>query len=97
MAYEDFIKKVDGKKGKKIILFALSTCGWCDKTKALLNKLGVEYGYVDVDLLQNRDLVLVRREFEKKDVIFSFPTTCIFTICQQKQCPGLSSFYSCRA
>ncbi len=42
---------VDGKEKEKVLLFALSTCIWCRKTKNLLNSLGVAYDYVDVDML----------------------------------------------
>ena len=41
------IKHVDGKDKGKVFLYALSTCGWCKKTKAFLNEQGVEYSYVD--------------------------------------------------
>jgi len=34
---------------KKVVLFALSTCGWCRRTKELLNEVEIEYEYVDVD------------------------------------------------
>jgi len=37
------------KKGK-VVLFALSTCIWCKKTRALLEDMGVEYDYEYVDL-----------------------------------------------
>jgi glutaredoxin len=41
---------VPGRKAAGVLLFALSTCPWCRKTKELLNSLGVEYRYIDVDL-----------------------------------------------
>jgi glutaredoxin-like protein NrdH len=46
---------VPGKKSADIKLFALSTCPWCKKTKALLESLGVDFSYVDVDLLSGAD------------------------------------------
>lgn len=42
---------VDGDNSKKIVLYALSTCGWCGRAKEYLNKLGVAYDYVDADLV----------------------------------------------
>jgi len=45
------IKHVSGKDKGKVFIYALSTCGWCKKTKAFLNEQGVEYSYVDVDLV----------------------------------------------
>jgi glutaredoxin-like protein NrdH len=55
MPYQNQIKKVPGLKVKEVMLFALSTCIWCKKTKQLLKDLGLEYSYVDVDLLVGRD------------------------------------------
>jgi len=36
------------------MLYALSTCVWCKKTKELLASLGVDHSYVFVDLLPRR-------------------------------------------
>lgn len=56
MVYKERIKKVKGKKDAEVLLFALSTCGWCRRAKDLLNSLGIEYSYVDVDLLDDEDI-----------------------------------------
>ena len=40
------IEHVKGENKGKITLYALSTCGWCKKTKKLLDDLGVEYHYI---------------------------------------------------
>jgi len=77
MGYEKNLKKVTGKKKKKIILFALSTCIWCMKTKELLNSLGVEYEYIDVDLLTKTDQEEISKEFEKMKTNQSFPKILI--------------------
>ncbi len=53
MSIKDYAKKVSGKKNGEILLFALSTCAWCRKTKKLLNDLGIEYSYIDIDLLND--------------------------------------------
>jgi glutaredoxin-like protein NrdH len=77
MSYKTYVKKVSGKKVKEIMLFTLSTCIWCKKTKALLGDLGLEYSYVDVDLLFGRD------QEEAYDIMWqhrqstSFPTIII--------------------
>ena len=49
------VTHVAGKKKAEVMLYTLSTCGWCKKTKALLNELGVEYDYTDVDLLKGQE------------------------------------------
>ncbi|HII75790.1 MAG TPA: glutaredoxin family protein, partial [Methanolinea sp.] len=40
------MEHVKGSKRGELILYALSTCGWCAKTRKLLDDLGVEYSYV---------------------------------------------------
>ena len=57
------VKHVSGKKGGTIMLYALSTCGWCAKTKRLLDDLGVEYHYEYVDHLQGEEREKARRFF----------------------------------
>ena len=51
MALEQYKNHVSGKNRGDVLLYALSTCGWCRKTKNLLDDMGVEYDYVFVDLL----------------------------------------------
>ncbi len=65
MTYKEQIKKVEGKKNIEIFVFALSTCGWCQRTKDFLNDLGVEYNYVDVDLLDEEEQDEVERVLEE--------------------------------
>ena len=73
MSYKSQIKTVEGNTDKKIMLFTLSTCIWCRKTKALLNELGVGYQYVDVDLLSDTDQDEANIEMSKYQS-GSFPT-----------------------
>ena len=71
------LNHVAGKKKGKIMLYALSTCGWCKKTKALLNELGVEYDYTDVDLLKGAEQEAVVKEIVKYNPETNFPTMVI--------------------
>jgi glutaredoxin-like protein NrdH len=73
MGYKESIKKVSGKKKGDVFIFALSTCGWCAKAKNLMNTLGIEYSYVDVDLLDNVGQKEVGEKFEEYRTSFSFP------------------------
>jgi len=41
--------KVPGRDAGRVVLFALSTCPWCHKTKALLDSMAVAYEFIDVD------------------------------------------------
>lgn len=44
------------------MLYALSTCVWCKKTKKLLTELGVDFSYVYVDLLKGEEQARVIAE-----------------------------------
>jgi len=72
------VTHVEGSNKKhKVILYALSTCGWCKRTKRLLNDLGVEYDYIDVDLLHGEERHRVREEVTRWNPMCSFPTIVI--------------------
>ena len=71
------IEHVEGENKGKIMLYALSTCGWCRKTKEFLKKLGVEYDYVFVDLLEENDQKKSKKEIMKWNPRCSFPTIVI--------------------
>jgi glutaredoxin len=79
--YENYIKHVSGKKKGDILLFALSTCGWCGKTKDLLNELDVDYRYVYVDLLESKAKSEANKEVSKWNPEESFPTIIINKKC----------------
>lgn len=74
---------VPGKKSGNVMLYALSTCPWCKKTKKLLADLGVEYDYVDVDLLDDNERRDALETVKKWNPACSYPTlvlnnkTCI--------------------
>jgi len=71
------VNHVAGKKKGKVMLYALSTCGWCARTKALLNELGVEYDYIDVDKLKGEEQSAAIREIQKYNPACNFPTLVI--------------------
>jgi glutaredoxin-like protein NrdH len=71
------IKHVEGEKKGKLMLYAISTCVWCKKTKKLLNSLKVDYNYVDVDLLDEEDQEKAEDEVKKWNPLCSFPTLVI--------------------
>ncbi len=68
---------VRGKNAGKIILYTLSTCGWCRKTKELLRELGVAYDYIDTDRLVGKEKDDARKEVEKWNPSCSFPTLVV--------------------
>jgi glutaredoxin-like protein NrdH len=58
-------------------LYALSTCGWCKKTKQMLDTNGVEYDLVYVDLLEGDEREAVLAEVRKWNPRTSFPTVVV--------------------
>lgn len=71
------IKHVPGRNAGHIMLYALSTCGWCAKTKKLLDEMGVEYDYQYVDHLQGEEREQAMSEVESWNPRCSFPTLVI--------------------
>lgn len=71
------IKHIEGKKKGKVMLYALSTCVWCKKTKRLLNQLGVDYSYVDVDLASTEDKEQINSVVLRWNPSGSYPTIVI--------------------
>lgn len=68
------MEHVAGKKMGDIKIYALSTCPWCKKAKQLLNDLGVEYSFVDVDLLTGKEREQAIGDVKKWNPSVSFPT-----------------------
>ena len=68
---------VDGTNKGSVVLYALSTCQWCMKIKALLNQLNIEYYYIDVDLADEKDQDEIVEEIKKYNPACSFPTIVV--------------------
>lgn len=68
---------VSGRKTKHISVYALSTCPWCRKAKDLLNELGVEYYFTDVDLASGNEKQALLDAVCKWNPACSFPTIVI--------------------
>lgn len=56
-----------------VMVYALSTCPWCKKTKKLLNDNNVTFDFVDVDLLEGTEQENALTEVEKLSGGRSFP------------------------
>ncbi|KKH93788.1 glutaredoxin [Methanosarcina sp. 1.H.T.1A.1] len=68
---------VSGIDRGKVVMYGLSTCVWCKKTKKLLTDLGVDFEYIYVDRLEGEEennAVEIVRRFNPS---ISFPTTII--------------------
>lgn len=68
------LEHVDGQNKGDIILFALSTCGWCKKTRLLLEEMDVAYNFVYVDLTEGEERSEVIENLKKWNTSLSFPT-----------------------
>lgn len=78
------MQRVDGRDAGPIVLYALSTCVWCRKTREMLDALGVAYSYVYVDKLAQREQDEVMEEVARRNPRRSFPTLVLAdgeTIC----------------
>ena len=70
--------KVSGKNNKhKVLLYAISTCGWCKRAKNFLNDNNVEYKYVDIDLCNNEDKSAIRKDILNRGGVLAYPTVIV--------------------
>jgi glutaredoxin len=65
------------RRPAKLMLYALSTCVWCKKTRRLLESLEVEYDYVYVDELSARERDAAVQAVEQWNPSGSLPTLVI--------------------
>jgi len=71
------MQTINGKDKGKILLYAISTCIWCNKTKKLLRDLGVEFSYIFVDELDGKEKDNIMKQVENWNPRCSFPTIVI--------------------
>jgi glutaredoxin len=60
-----------------VMLYALSTCAWCRRTKRFFSENGIEYDYVDVDLLEADEKEERRAELKSFNPQGTYPTIVI--------------------
>ncbi len=76
--WKDYLEKVEGeRKDKDLLLFALSTCGWCRRAREFLDGNGFSYDFVYVDKLQGQAREEVIEEVSRWNPKRSFPTLVI--------------------
>ena len=68
---------VDGENKGDVLLFALSTCGWCKKVKDFLMSNNVEFDFIYVDLTSGDERNETVKEVQKYNEKISFPTLVI--------------------
>ena len=68
---------IKGINKGKIVMYGLSTCVWCKKTKQLITDLGVDFDYIYVDLLSGNEEEIAIKEVKRFNPSVSFPTVII--------------------
>ena len=71
------MQHVEGNNKGDVVLYALSTCGWCKKTRMLLEEMEVEYDYIYVDLLEGDERQEIIEQVKEWNTKLSFPTLII--------------------
>ncbi len=75
------IEHVSGRDAGQIILYALRTCVWCNRTRQLLDELGVAYDYEYVDFLQGSERAEAMAAVKRWNPSVSFPNLVINNRC----------------
>jgi glutaredoxin-like protein NrdH len=75
------VEHVPGRNIGKVMLYALSTCAWCKKTRRLLEDMGIAYDYEYVDLLHGKDRDETMHNLQRWNPNNSFPTLIINNRC----------------
>lgn len=75
---DQYLETVKGEKeDHDLLLFALSTCGWCRKARNFLEENGLTYRYVYVDLLEGDAQREVFEEVKRRNPRRTFPTLVV--------------------
>ncbi|MFY9397278.1 MAG: glutaredoxin family protein [Desulfomonilia bacterium] len=61
----------------KVKMYTLSTCSHCKACKKFMNDNGVEYEYVDVDLLDGQERQSAIEEVRRLNSMVTFPTIIV--------------------
>ena len=65
---------VEGTNSKnKVMLYTLSTCGWCKKTKELLKEKNIRYEYIDLDKCSKEDQKTAVENLKERKLPVAFP------------------------
>jgi len=58
-------------------IYTLSTCSHCKNAKRFLNECGINYDFIDIDLLDGAERAAMIEEVKKYNPNCSFPTILI--------------------
>jgi glutaredoxin len=65
---------VEGENKGNVMLYAISTCQWCRKTKKLLKDMNVSYDYVDMDRISKNKKEKIEEKVKECNPKLSYPT-----------------------
>ena len=71
------IKVAGENSGHRVLLYTLSTCGWCKRTMQFLNDYSVEYEYLDMDTATSQERIEAIQFLQEKNVPIGFPVTIV--------------------
>ncbi len=72
------ITKVEGSKSDhKVLIYTLSTCGWCKKTKEFLSEHDISFEYIDIDLTDGEEGEKIRDDLKQHNPRGSCPTIVV--------------------
>jgi glutaredoxin len=74
---EDEKGHISGVDRGKVMMYGLSTCVWCKRTKKLLTDLGVDFDFIYVDRLEGDEESKVIGDVSRFNPSVSFPTVVI--------------------
>lgn len=66
-----------GRSEHSVFVFALSTCGWCKRTKEFFRENDVAFEYVDVDKCSMEEKREIGRRLKELDASLGFPVTVV--------------------
>jgi glutaredoxin len=70
--------KVPGENDKHtVLMYAISTCGWCKRAKRFLKENKIMYEYVDVDLCNTEDRERIREDIARRGGDVLYPTIIV--------------------
>jgi glutaredoxin len=61
----------------QVVLYALSTCIWCRRTRRFLERNGVAFDFIYVDLMRGREREEALAEVRRWNPSASFPTVVV--------------------
>ena len=71
------INHIEGADKGELLIYTLSTCVWCKKTKAFLDSLGIGYNYIEVDALPDAEKKKTLTDMKHFNPQCSFPTLVV--------------------